>query len=391
MKKQEPKKQEPRTHWHRILGKLFELLFHTLEVTVKVDFNLMSKPPRSDIFLLRCNSPTWTMEQLARLPDGIRNSLASHILIEFKYTESLNAERIEKVHGYDIFYRVIQGLSGDEVATFILSSKTPRPALLKEYGYHATEWPGVYQSELPMVKRVTILVLNELNNEPHNAYVKCFASRRHAKEAAFEILEKMGFKQFPVVIMSFIAGLRQLILSKEGNKEMKNVEVTADDVMVWGKEWRVAVLAKTPIEERLMGLKPEERLMGLKPEERLMGLKPEERLIGLKPEERLIGLKPEEVLSRYKPEERLVGLESYLEKQQQQAAKKAVLRTVLRTIKVRFKLEKEALVGYEKRLQKLELATLEGLSETVIEVENLKAFDLELVKIEPHEEEQFNQ
>ncbi|MDM8520190.1 hypothetical protein QUF64_09090 [Anaerolineales bacterium HSG6] len=125
--------QASKTKWHRLLGKLFELLFESLDVTVKVDFNLMSDPPRADILLLRRNSEFWTPGQLTRLPDGIRHTQASHLLLEFKYTESLNARRIEKAHGYDIIYREIQGLSDDAVASFILVSKTPRQALLQSF------------------------------------------------------------------------------------------------------------------------------------------------------------------------------------------------------------------------------------------------------------------
>jgi hypothetical protein len=361
----ETKNKEPRTHWHRILGKLFELLFQALGVTVHVDFDLMSDPPRSDIVLLRCDSPTWTEEQLARLPDGIRNSKASHILIEFKFTESLNARRIEKVHGYDIFYRETQGLSDTEVATFILSSKTPRLALLKKYGYHSTKWPGVYKSKLPMAERVTILVLNELADEPHNAYVKCFASRPKEREIAFELLDQIGFKRFPVGIMSFITGLRRLILPEGGNKGMWNVEVTPEDVMVWGKKWREAVVASASVEERLIGLKPEERLIGLKPEERLMGLKPEEVLSRYKPEEVLSRYKPEEVLSRYEP---------YLQKREQQA----ILRTVKRTLRIRLNLSDDVLAQIDKRMQTLDLVMLEELSEVALMVDTLADFEAKL-------------
>jgi hypothetical protein len=360
MRNQEKQKREPRIKWHRILGKLFELLFQAMGVTVNVDFNLMSDPPRSDIMLLRCDSPTWTKEQQSRLPDGIRSSLASHILIEFKFTESLNSRRIEKVHGYDIFYRETQGLSDKKVATFILSSKTPRPALLKKYGFYLTECPGVYKSKQLMVERVTIVVLNELSDEPHNAYVKCFASRSKSREIAFEILDQLGFKQFPTSIMSFITGLRQLILPKGGNKEMWDIEVTAEDVMVWGEKWREAMVASASVEERLMGLKPEEQLMGLKPEEVLSCYK------------------PEDVLSRYKPEEVLSQYKPYLAEQKQQSEQQAILRTIRRILRIRLKLSEDVLEQVDKRLEALNLARLEELSEVALLVDNLVDFESKL-------------
>ncbi len=95
-----------RTHWHQLLGKLFELVLTSFGIEVQVDFNLMSKPPRADLLLLRRDPAQliWTLEQLARLPDGIRDSLASHILIELKYTEPVTGDVLEKVHCLSIGY-----------------------------------------------------------------------------------------------------------------------------------------------------------------------------------------------------------------------------------------------------------------------------------------------
>lgn len=39
------------------------------------------------------------------LPDGIRDCNANHILIEFKYTESLTADAIRQAVSYEYFYR----------------------------------------------------------------------------------------------------------------------------------------------------------------------------------------------------------------------------------------------------------------------------------------------
>jgi hypothetical protein len=45
------------------------------------------------------------------LPDGIRNSKASHILIEFKYTESFNEKALQQALGYDFFFKRAKELS----------------------------------------------------------------------------------------------------------------------------------------------------------------------------------------------------------------------------------------------------------------------------------------
>jgi|GEM_PF-245870 len=305
------KPQPIRTHWHQLLGKLLELVLTSLGIKVHVDFNLMSKPPRSDILLLRRDPHqlTWTIEQRACLPDGIRDSSASHILAELKYTEAITSDVLEKVHGYDIFYRTTHELKKSEVATFILSSHTTKKELLAEYGYEEVMGlPGVYRSDYPMVSRVTVLMLNELRDVPHNAFMKCFASRSTEKRKAFRALMGMGFSVLSNLSSSlwmFLAGLRRAMLG-QGDEEMR--VITPDDIMALGKQMQEMLLESMSIEERLKGLDSEERLKGLRPEERLKGLRPEERLKGLRPEERLKGLRPEERLRGLNSEERLKGL-----------------------------------------------------------------------------------
>ncbi|MCK5524631.1 MAG: hypothetical protein KAI83_16015 [Thiomargarita sp.] len=50
----------------------------------------MGKSPEVDILLFQRETLKWTIEQQERLPDGIRQSDARSILLEFKYTESVD-------------------------------------------------------------------------------------------------------------------------------------------------------------------------------------------------------------------------------------------------------------------------------------------------------------
>ena len=54
----------------------------------------MTEPPEADILLLRRKGSTWTPEQLARLLDGIRESLADQILLELRRFPEMNIPRI---------------------------------------------------------------------------------------------------------------------------------------------------------------------------------------------------------------------------------------------------------------------------------------------------------
>ena len=76
--------------WHKLLGRMLEELLTPLNITVLTDISVMTDPPEADILLIRRDLPKWTDDQLCRLPDGIRDTDANHILVEFKFTESFN-------------------------------------------------------------------------------------------------------------------------------------------------------------------------------------------------------------------------------------------------------------------------------------------------------------
>ena len=65
----------------------------------------MSDPPEADIVIIRKRGPEWTTEQLRFVPDGLRESRASHIIIKFKFTESLTEDAFFRTGGYGSFYK----------------------------------------------------------------------------------------------------------------------------------------------------------------------------------------------------------------------------------------------------------------------------------------------
>ncbi len=273
-----------RTRWHRLLGRLFEELLTPAGVSVFTEFPVMAGSPEADILLLRKRQGRWTPEQAEFLPDGIRDSKASHILIEFKYTESVTEDTFRQTTGYEFFYRVSRNLKPRDVRFFVMSSKTPQGKLLKRFGYTLSEKKGVYLSDNPVLQPFPLLCLNELTDEPHNAFVKCFASRKKEKTAAFGALARAGFGTLRSQVQWLMQGLLRYWFSEKG-EHMETRELTPDKVMEMGKMWADLILSGLPAEERLRGLGPEEVLSRYKPEERLRGLGPEERLRGLTEEE----------------------------------------------------------------------------------------------------------
>ncbi len=278
------------TRWHRLLAEVFQELLAPTGVSVFTDFRVMAQSPEADILLLRKERGKWTPEQAAFLPDGIRDSTAAHILIEFKCTESVTEDTFRQTTGYEFFYRHSCKIRMRDMQFFIMSAKTPQQALLKRFGYSLSEKQGVYLSGNPVLEPFPLLCLNEFTPEAHNAFVKCFASRKKEKEAAFSALKKAGLEKLNLQLRDFIEGLLCYWSLDKGEEDMKKIELTPEKVREMGKMWGDLILSGMSVDEVLARYSPEDRLKGLSPEEVLSRYRPEERLKGLRPEERLKGL-----------------------------------------------------------------------------------------------------
>ncbi len=311
MKKIEKKKKNEGkniTRWHHLLAKMLEELLTPVDITVIQDFPIMSSSPEADILLIRRDHTRWTQEQLMRLPDGIRDTRADHILIEFKYTESVNKAAMAQALAYDTFYRRIQkSLKQERIQTFIVSSRTPGKRVKEKFGYTKEKKPGVYHSTCPMLDSLHMISINELSDECHNDFFKCFASRKKENQRAFKMLLQSGQRRLSAGFYYLISGLGNIIFHKRKGGTTMEREFTPKLVTEMGKELREMLLNGLRPEDFLPRFKPEEILAGLKPEEILANFKPEEILAGFKPEEILAGLKPEEILANFKPEEVLAN------------------------------------------------------------------------------------
>lgn len=257
---QKPTSPKPKTRWHRLLGKLLEELLTPVGIEVYTEVAIMSKPPEADILLLKRDPAGWTPSQRALLPEGIRDSQASHVLLEFKYTESVSEDALLQSLGYDSFYRRIQQLTRTEVQTVLVSAKTPQPATLKHLGYRTTAWPGVYRSRKVLVQRIMLISLNELANLPHNAFFKCFASRRAEKRKAFATLKQASLVPWITTPLNwFLEGLWKywFAITERGDETMQT-ELTPEQVTKMGREWGEIFLSRLTIEERLAGVQVEE-------------------------------------------------------------------------------------------------------------------------------------
>ena len=285
------KKQQ--TSWHRLLARLLELVLSPLDIEVHPDVSVMTDPPEADILLLRRETPRWTADQRAHLPDGIRDSDASHILIEFKCTQSFNEEALQQALGYDFFYKQAKKLLRQKLQTVLVSARKPRSDTLTFLGYQPTEYPGVYRSQNPVTRNVLLLSLNELSNADHNGLIKVFASRKTVKKQAFEKLKELGFVSIANELKWFINGLMQLWFDTATGEEKMPMEYTPEEVTELGKQLGDMLLMNLTVDDVFARFDPEELLSHFKPVDRLAGLEPKEVLPHFKPVDRLAGLEPE--------------------------------------------------------------------------------------------------
>lgn len=229
------------------MGQRGVLVFAEIEVT--------QTPPKVDILLLRRDSVAWTPDQLALLPDGIRDCNASHVLIEFKYTESLTVDAIRQAVSYEYFYHTANDLKPDDVKMFVLCAKTPTAKRLRTFGYEASPLAGVYANSQELIKHIPLLVLNQLSSEPHNAFVKAFASRPAQKAEAFlKIREQADLSDD---LLTYFEVLQTLWSLPEG-ATMDEV-LTPERVLEIGREWKRILIQHTPADQLDELLSPESK------------------------------------------------------------------------------------------------------------------------------------
>jgi hypothetical protein len=261
-----------KTPWHLLLGRLLSLTLEPVRVQVLVEVPLLTDAPKADIVLLRREGEQWSAEQRRWLADGLRHADEGHLLIEFKRSEGLNLKALQQLNAYDYFYLEGNNLMPDKVACFLVVASTPMGDWQSRLGFSATEWPGVYRGSAPLLERVRVLLLNELDPTAHNAPLKCFASRRNEQQKAFVALRDSGFMRLSQIIEHFVNGLWRLCML---NAPQVN-ELTPEEVMRMGKEWFDSLLENIPADEVLSHFRTDEVMIHYKPEQRLAGLTEEQ-------------------------------------------------------------------------------------------------------------------
>jgi len=229
---------------------------------------------------LRREHDKWTPEQFECLPDGIRESTAQHILIEFKATESLSKEAIIQAAAHEYFYKRLQKLTDEEIQIFVIYSIQPQKANREQYGYAIHQQAGIYQSDDIAFNHITMISLNELTNELHNAWITCVASKKLKRLQAFNILKSQGFKFISTPFQRFLIVLWQRLIvlwqriSNIGDDDMALTKLSPQEINEFKKMWLDVLLPTLSLEERLTDVNPSDVMNYFKPEQRLAGINP---------------------------------------------------------------------------------------------------------------------
>jgi len=284
---------------HELFGSMMKESLIPLNLEVETSYEIGKGPPKLDVLIIRRTGPRWSKAQLEFLPDGIRQSKCKHVIVELKYTESINPVAIFQTLGYLASYVKLKALKMENVRAFIASSKSPQDRVLEQINFEKSDIKGVYRSKDILLKPIQLISLNDLSEAHYNLWIKLFSSKATQKYSVLKKLISLGLKKFGrelliifIKILNFwndtgeltMEQIRQKVLYDTGNLNDKEISTflslfKPEDVF---RQYRP--------EERLRGLKPEEVFKQYRPEDVLKQYRPEDRLRGLKPEERLKGL-----------------------------------------------------------------------------------------------------
>jgi len=292
---------KPKTPWHDWFGNLFKVSLIPTGLDVETDVPVMKKLPEADIVIIRRSGAKWTKEQLKYLPDGIRQTRAKHVLIELKFTESINADAICQISGYYKFYKIQHKLTQKSgLKCFLVSSKTPLKSTLQKFKYHETRYSGVYHSNSPIFELFPIISLNNLSDAPYNIMFKLFASKKKATIEATKKVKSELYNQLPEPLKAFLTDYITRCLTAGGN-DMDYLNMSQQEKTQLRQEW----LSQFSTSELLSNRSSSEVLANYTPSEVLANYSSSEVLANYTPSEVLANYSSSEVLANYSTPELL--------------------------------------------------------------------------------------
>lgn len=179
-------------------------------VLLRLEDLVRAVQPKIDL-LIRCNSPEgWNTEQRRRLPDGLRRTNATHILLNFAESQVNEESPFKHLLACGWLYQESHHLKYQDVLLVVVFTREPDRNLLSEFGFVATKLPGIYRSSLPLIKNQKVMVLSELSNAPYNALFKCFARNQKSRQEAYQTVLRYKRPYFTPSVRAVIAQIAAL-------------------------------------------------------------------------------------------------------------------------------------------------------------------------------------
>ena len=248
---------------HILFGCMMKESLIPLDLEVESSYEVGKGPPQLDVLIIRRTGARWSDSQLEFLPDGVRQSGCKHVILELKYSESINQISIFQTLGYLGSYLKIKKLRTDLVCAFLISSKTPRKDALKKFGFEHTNVKGVYRSKEYLLRPLQLISLNELSDAPYNLWIKLFSSKIKQKLSVLKKILSLDFKRLSRELI--------LILLKILNFWNDIGEITMQQIK---KDvlYELGGISDEVLDLFLSSVEPKKVINRFKPEDRLQGL-----------------------------------------------------------------------------------------------------------------------
>ncbi|MEO5330623.1 MAG: hypothetical protein H7839_01260 [Magnetococcus sp. YQC-5] len=249
-----------KTCWHCLVGATLKSLLEPVGIEVRWEVPVVLSQPRADIIMIQRKEAGRTEEQRLLLADGLRDLDVSHILAELKITESLDEKTLSWISMYDTLYLETAHLERHQLQSVIISAITPRREYLERFVFKPVGLEGVYESTPCWGGMIRLIFLNELADKPHNAPLKCFASRQEERKKAFATIKNTDLFKLSVSFCQITTSLWRLLM-KDSLNSSEMEEITPDYLIQFGKEWFVWMVDAMPDETLFSMPKFEHRLL----------------------------------------------------------------------------------------------------------------------------------
>ncbi|MBI4548093.1 MAG: hypothetical protein HY707_08940 [Ignavibacteriae bacterium] len=179
------KKKIIRINWHNAFGQILKHRWTPLGLQVIPEYEVAKNPLKIDVVVIRSEA-VLSERKRGQLPDGIRDYLNAHNIIDFKSThESYGLEELRKTDVYTGLYQIQEGINLDQVTAFAVASMTPKKLLNAISQWVHPQGNGVYVIESGLIKMI-LLVPNEMEPKTANDVFELFASHTERSQLAFE-------------------------------------------------------------------------------------------------------------------------------------------------------------------------------------------------------------